>query len=186
MWQRSPLFVNRSKEALNIGSACDSVYTHQSLALGRVASVVTMPRNTRTGPQYQRLIERYVRAVAQKKNFRVERDKRISLPGGMSVKIPFVLISEKDDDCRYLVDTMVMNTSGSAQLKATNTMVQMLRITLADPRYKAGFLVRGGGSWTRSYVDFLTEDFAVHVPRARDRIFTVNSDEFTKLMLKLL
>jgi len=144
-----------------------------------------MPRNTRTGPQYQRLIERHVRAVAQKKNFRVERNQRISLPGGMSVKIPFVLISEMDD-CRYLVDTMVMNTSGSAQLKATNTMVQMLRITLADPRYKAGFLVRGGGKWTPPYVDFLTKDFAVHVPLAKGRIFTVNSDQIVKLMLKLL
>jgi len=144
-----------------------------------------MPGNTRTGAQYQRLIERHVRAVAQKKNFRVERNQRISLPGGMSVKIPFVLISEKGD-CRYLVDTMVMNTSGSAQLKATNTMVQMLRITLADPRYKAGFLVRGGGKWTPPYVDFLTKDFAVHVPLAKGRIFTVNSDQIAKLMLKLL
>jgi len=145
-----------------------------------------MPGNTRTGAQYQRVIEKHVRTVAKKKNFRVERNQRISLPGGMSVKIPFVLISEKDDDCRYLVDTMVMNTSGSAQLKATNTMVQMLRITLADPRYKAGFLVRGGGKWTHPYVDFLTKDFAVHVPLAKDRIFTVNSDEIVKLMLKLL
>lgn len=147
---------------------------------------MTMPGNTGTGAQYQRVIERHVRAVAQKKNFRVERNQRISLPGGMSVKIPFVLISEKDDDCRYLVDTMVMNTSGSAQLKATNTMVQMLRITLADPRYKAGFLVRGGRKWTDPYVDFLTKDFAVHVPLAKNRIFTVNSDQIAKLMLKLL
>jgi len=145
-----------------------------------------MPGNTRTGAQYQRVIEKHVRTVAKKKNFRVERNQRISLPGGMSVKIPFILISDKDDDCRYLVDTMVMNKSGSAQLKATNTMVQMLRITLDDPRYKAAFLVRGGGKWTPRYVDFLTNEFAVHVPLAKDRIFTVNSDEIVKLMLKLL
>jgi hypothetical protein len=145
-----------------------------------------MPGNTRTGAQYQKVIEKQIRAVAKKKNFRVEYSQRISLRGGMSVQIPFVLISEQDDDRRFLVDTMVMNTSGSAQLKATNTLIQMLRITLDDPRHKAAFLVRGGGSWTPSFVDFLTNDFAVHVPRAKDRVFTVNSDQIAKLLSTML
>jgi hypothetical protein len=145
-----------------------------------------MPGDTRTGAQYRKVIEKQIRGVAKEKNYRVECSQRISLRGGMSVKIPFVLISEQDDDRRFLVDTMVMNTSGSAQLKATNTLIQMLRITLDDPRHKAAFLVRGGGSWTPSYVDFLTNDFVVHVPRAKDRVFTVNSDQIAKLLSTML
>jgi hypothetical protein len=145
-----------------------------------------MARNTRTGAQYQSIIEKRITALARKKLYRIERNQRLSLPGGMSVRIPFVLVSERDENCRYLVDTMVMNTSGSAQLKATNSLMQMLRLTMADSRYKAAVLVRGGGKWTPAYVDFLTKDFAVHVPSANSRIYTVNSDQVAKLLSKLL
>ena len=145
-----------------------------------------MPGNTRTGAEYKRLIELRLRPIVERKNFRVEKNKKISLPGGMTVTIPFVLVSNQDEDRRYLIDTMVMNTSCTAQFKATNSLMQMWRIMAMDKRYKSAVLVRGGDKWSQVYVDFLTDEFAVHVPRAKERVFSVNSDQLTRLMSTLL
>ena len=145
-----------------------------------------MPGNTQSGPEYKRLIEMRLRPIAEKKAFRIEKNQSITLPDEMIIRPSFVLVSKKDDSCRYLVDTMVMNTSGTAQYKATNSLLQMSRIMTLDNRYKSGVLVRGGDKWSVPYVDFLTDGFEVHVPHAKGRIFSVNTDQLTRLMSSLL
>jgi hypothetical protein len=77
---------------------------------------------------------------------------------------------------------MVMTTAGTTEYKATNKLMQLVRVTEVDPRCKVAILARGGRMWTKSNVDFLTKDFAIYVPRAAGRVHTVDANQFPRFL----
>lgn len=145
-----------------------------------------MGGRTVTGLHFRQSISRIAMRIASKKNYLVETNIVFLLPHGASVKVPLLLISIKDPNVTVIVDTMVMTTSGTTEYKATSRMMQLVRVAEADSRCKAAILVRGGSKWTKSNVDFLTKDFAVYVPRATNRVHTVDANQFPRFLTSLL
>jgi hypothetical protein len=145
-----------------------------------------MGGRTVTGKYFRQSISRITARVAAKKHYQIELNVTFSLPHGGSLKVPLLLTNQSDPDMRVIVDTMVMTTAGTTEYKATNRMMQLVRVMEVDPRCKAAILVRGGRKWTRSNVDFLTKDFAVYVPRAAGRVHTVDANQFPRFLRSIL
>lgn len=145
-----------------------------------------MRGTTITGRHFRQSVSRIVTRIAAQKKYNVATNVVFSLPRGASLKVPFVLMSIEDPSVRILVDTMVMTTNGTTEYKATNRLMQLMRVTEVDPRCKVAILVRGGRMWTKSYVDFLTKDFAIYVPRAAGRVHTVDANQFPRFLRSVI
>ena len=137
-----------------------------------------MARDTSTGTHYKEVVGARLKAIGLKKNFDVLSNVEIGLkPGGQVNRVPFVIVDKKNESRRGIVSCKIQTTGGSAEEKIVFEVIKLLAAMQYDRRYGRAWLVLGGTGWTNQLVDFYIDGLENYIPKIRNRVTIIRTDE---------
>jgi hypothetical protein len=137
-----------------------------------------VPRDTSTGAHYKEIVGARLNVIGLKKKFDVLPNVEIGLkPGGQVNRVPFVIVDKNNDDLRGIVSCKIQTTGGSAEEKVAFEIIKLLVAMRSDRRYRHAWLILGGSGWTPQLLDFYKDEMDSYIPRMRNRITILRTDD---------
>ncbi len=150
----------------------------RSLIIYIVESELHMARDTSTGSHYKELVGARLKTIGLKKQFTVLSNVEIGFkPGGQVNRVPFVVVDKNNDGLRGIVSCKIQTTSGSAEEKIAFEVIKLLAAMQHDHRYRHAWLVLGGTGWTDQLVNFYIKELGSYIPKMRNRVTILRTDE---------